>query len=137
MISSIDIENMTVSFEIAWILKELGFQERCINYYGKISPNTMNNNLLPTSKLDLFEEYTLAPTKQQADLWLLSTYGVFYTLTFFEVDKVGSANLSWSDNSGNYSLHCAFQNTEQQLFAVTMAYRNLYCTLKTREKARK
>jgi hypothetical protein len=90
------MEKEFIPYEQALALKELGFDEKCFNYYGK-------NNKLP-KQLDCMlglrhhsinKEFVLAPLYQQAFRWLL---------TLVNKDKLFSNKWTISYNEDYYSL---------------------------------
>lgn len=70
-----------VSFEIAKLLKEKGFDGECIGYYWDMDKTfDIHYELLSYSDGNLRNEIILAPTLQMAMKWLRDTYKLHITV---------------------------------------------------------
>lgn len=69
------IKEAYVSFEVAKLLKEKGFNEPCDNYYDQSSDEPQQLTL--DEMYYSYDEFTKAPTHQMAMAWLREVYNVF------------------------------------------------------------
>ena len=105
-----EIEKLFVNYEIAFRLKELGFNEPCFSWYGdgKFRNGKIPEKLYTYSK-DIFDEdelkeknlIVLAPLYQQAFRFFREKYGLINSIseqtvnTFgFYIDKLGDNKIS-------------------------------------------
>jgi len=74
-----------VSFKIAKLLKEKGFDERCTHYYKneKYLVDLGYSNIHSYTNSDLVEEF-VAPTLQMAMKWLREKYKLYVDVNFIE-----------------------------------------------------
>jgi hypothetical protein len=83
-----------VSYEVAKLLKEKGFDERICHYYDDEEFLHRNSDLYVCNSAELFD-YISAPTPAMAMKWLREKYGLFIQIWilsekgyWFNIDKI-------------------------------------------------
>jgi hypothetical protein len=72
------MENEFIPYEQALALKELGFDEPCINYYGKNNQlRKQLDDMLGLRHHSLNKDFVLAPLYQQAFRWFREKYKIY------------------------------------------------------------
>ena len=75
-----------VSFEVAELLKEKGFNERICHYYDEDGFLHCNTDLYFCNSLEL-NDYISAPTQQMAMKWLREVHNMYYEIQLLLGDK--------------------------------------------------
>ena len=87
-----------VSFEVATLLKEKGFREKCIATYNLVTKNFVIEEVYQDWTTRWGEAYVSAPTHQMAMRWLREVYGLFIRII---EDTTGNV-FEWSVYQKNY-----------------------------------
>jgi hypothetical protein len=91
------MEKEFVPYELALKLKELGFKERCLTYYGGDKPMIYDGlTIHGWDHNTSFLNWTSRPTFQQAFRWFRENYKVYYTIE--GSNKHGFAFCIYSEN---------------------------------------
>lgn len=93
------MESSFIPYELAVKLKELGFNENCLGYYGCWGEPTKKYKKEYDVRLEFksgnysffYEEFCLAPLWQQAFDWFRNEYNLYADI--YRTDKVFSANI--------------------------------------------
>jgi|688.fasta_scaffold27763_21 hypothetical protein len=100
------MEKEFVNYEIALILKEIGFDEPCFNYYdGNKNKNSINLGNGYVTKYMVSDNFTIAPLYQQAFRWFREKYGLLYNIdeTYKKSSEyIYSIGYGWSDAFESY-----------------------------------
>lgn len=70
------MKEQIVSFEIAKLAKEKGFNEKCIFFYGRTFPDLHFNNIFKTDSFSGADFFCYAPTEKQLKNWLIEKHNI-------------------------------------------------------------
>ena len=85
-----------VSFEVAKLLKEKGFDWDCITYYVDYEPNDVKYSMLFENNTTWEKRCCSAPTHQMAMKWLREEKNIFIVIEPHAYDYVNEKNKSYS-----------------------------------------
>ena len=89
------IKEAYVSFELAKLLKEKGFDEPCYQKYDSDGELSFNHVGYINSEKSCDDFYALAPTHQMAMAWLREIHNIFIVIEPHMYDYINEKNSSY------------------------------------------
>ena len=97
--------NTPVSFPLAKLLKEKGFDERCISFYDSVSNQQINN--APLANYNLTKQSVSIPTISDVVMWLYKNHKIWISVdpeidtnTWFHTITHGKSMTAFGSYSG-------------------------------------
>ena len=90
-----EIKEAYVSFEVAKLLKEKGFNEPCLSYFwGEENNKEISYTDFPFTNKQLYSDQILRPTHQMACAWLRKVHNIFIIIEPHMYDYINERNAS-------------------------------------------
>jgi len=120
--------NTPVSFEIAKLLKEKDFDERCNHgyWFNKKNPTLLNNATYANSQHQIYDGrriLALAPTIADVVMWLHEKHGIWISVFFVLQHKAWDysyTNINWTEEENSKELKQELDNIINNLFRPTV-----------------
>ena len=92
-----NLHETCVNFEVAKLLKEVGFNWDCKYVYDLLFPTSCKNNEVcdnysSTKNQNRFSDLISAPTLEVAQKWLRDVHGIIFTIEAFVVNRNDAYN---------------------------------------------